>query len=536
MAWSQAKLTIKGRELLAEVTASKRLLEITEVWIGDGTLSNIESATELRSKRIKAEIAGIKDEGQVCKIKFRVSNKDTTTAITMREIGFYAKGKDGRNLLFSAMTDNEPVILPVKGNNGEFRQSFVVAFGYSSATNVLVNPTIYEGQTLQEVNVLIDNHNMDPNAHEKIVQRLENNLKKHREKEVLDHPDGSVTTEKLKNKAVSNEKLADYSITNIKLTTGCVDDIKLASNAVTAEKVKDKNITTDKLADYSITNIKLTTGCVDAIKLGDNAVITSKIANKNVTADKLADKSITIAKLANDTIQRIDQKVNRSGDTMTGKLTVPELHVGAKNVVLEGGVNFKSGTSSITGVHFFPGTNNEGHGVGFGAGGVTIVGGGESVGVTAANVPSNHFESAYVTADNHVKIITKMQNGWADRKEFSFMETGAFTAPGEIIGHGNRRVLYADEFNWKQSYNGDMAEINVNICTLPSWWRECMVVYSWDSRYTDRVATEVIANIGNNIDYIDEALEISFTIINNVVRMTDRGKASDCRVKKILYR
>lgn len=533
MAWSQAKLTIKGRELLAEVTASKRLLEITEVWIGDGTLSNIESATELRSKRIKAEIAGIKDEGQVCKIKFRVSNKDTTTAITMREIGFYAKGKDGRNLLFSAMTDNEPVILPVKGNNGEFRQSFVVAFGYSSATNVLVNPTIYEGQTLQEVNVLIDNHNMDPNAHEKIVQRLENNLKKHREKEVLDHPDGSVTTEKLKNKAVSNEKLADYSITNIKLTTGCVDDIKLASNAVTAEKVKDKNITTDKLADYSITNIKLTTGCVDAIKLGDNAVITSKIANKNVTADKLADKSITIAKLANDTIQRIDQKVNRSGDTMTGKLTVPELHVGAKNVVLEGSVNFKKGATNLTGIHFLPG-NQDGHGIGIGMGGTTIVGAGESVTTVAGALPDKTSEGCYIASDYEIKVLTNLQSGWGSRKEISIDLSGDIKTPGHFYGGGNRRVLYADEFTWKQAFSGQYETSGGTVCTFPSGWRECYVLYNWSRDTWNRYDVLTLPNVNNNVTSVSG--EISLKTVGNTLVFQDRGSAQDAIIYKVYYR
>lgn len=60
-------------------------------------------------------------------------------------------------------------------------------------------------------------------------------------------PDGSITTQKLANLAVTTGKLADGSVTTI----------KLATNAVDASKIQDLTITTNKIADNQITNAKL---------------------------------------------------------------------------------------------------------------------------------------------------------------------------------------------------------------------------------------------------------------------------------------
>lgn len=60
-------------------------------------------------------------------------------------------------------------------------------------------------------------------------------------------PDGSITTQKLANLAVTTGKLADGSVTTI----------KLATNAVDASKIQDLTITTNKIADNQITSAKL---------------------------------------------------------------------------------------------------------------------------------------------------------------------------------------------------------------------------------------------------------------------------------------
>ena len=168
MAWSQAILTAKGRELSAKALAGRLKLNFTEVWIGDGNLTNIETATDLAHKRIKADISEIiQDENEgTCKVKIVTSNKTLTgSSLVIREIGFYMQDEAGRTVLFSAMKNDEPQTLPLMGNNGPSTIRNTVAFGYSNANDVHLNVTVNEGQTAEQVKQAIQAHGNDLEAH-----------------------------------------------------------------------------------------------------------------------------------------------------------------------------------------------------------------------------------------------------------------------------------------------------------------------------------------------------------------------------------
>ena len=168
MAWSQAILTAKGRELSAKALAGRLKLNFTEVWIGDGNLTNIETATDLAHKRIKADISEIiQDENEgTCKVKIVTSNKTLTgSSLVIREIGFYMQDEAGRTVLFSAMKNDEPQTLPLMGNNGPSTIRNTVAFGYSNANDVRLNVTVNEGQTAEQVKQAIQAHGNDLETH-----------------------------------------------------------------------------------------------------------------------------------------------------------------------------------------------------------------------------------------------------------------------------------------------------------------------------------------------------------------------------------
>ena len=168
MAWSQAILTAKGRELSAKALAGRLKLNFTEVWIGDGNLTNIETATDLAHKRIRADISEIiQDEAEgTCKVKIVTSNKTLTgSSLVIREIGFYMQDEAGRTVLFSAMKNDEPQTLPLMGNNGPSTIRNTVAFGYSNANDVRLNVTVNEGQTAEQVKQAIQAHGNDLEAH-----------------------------------------------------------------------------------------------------------------------------------------------------------------------------------------------------------------------------------------------------------------------------------------------------------------------------------------------------------------------------------
>ena len=165
--WSEAKLTNAGKKIHAELLANKMKLKIEEIWFGDGSISDIEQATDLGHKKIKADIISVIQDGVDCKVRFRVSNRGTQDAITLREIGFYVRNADAQLVLFSAMTDDTPATLPVMGANGETRHTLTVAFGYSNAENVTVDGTVTEGLSADEVRQEIKTHDEATDAHKK---------------------------------------------------------------------------------------------------------------------------------------------------------------------------------------------------------------------------------------------------------------------------------------------------------------------------------------------------------------------------------
>lgn len=65
-------------------------------------------------------------------------------------------------------------------------------------------------------------------------------LEEHRTKEELDHPDSSVTSRKIKDKAVTEAKLDTDAVTTIKIKDKSVTEAKLADKSVTMAKVSDE--------------------------------------------------------------------------------------------------------------------------------------------------------------------------------------------------------------------------------------------------------------------------------------------------------
>ena len=165
MAWSQAYLTNVGKQLQASVMANELKLHIEEIWLGDGNVTNVETANNLGSKKLKLQIAGITQDNTECLVRFRISNESIQTPIVMREIGFYARDKGGQLILYSIMKDEDPSTLPVANGQAIYRQNMNVAFGFSNAQQVTCNVTLHEGLNEQQVDAKITAHNANDTAH-----------------------------------------------------------------------------------------------------------------------------------------------------------------------------------------------------------------------------------------------------------------------------------------------------------------------------------------------------------------------------------
>lgn len=95
----------------------------------------------------------------------------------------------------------------------------------------------------------------------------------------------------------------------------------------------------------------------------------------------------------------------------------------------------------------FYGTESYGNGISIGAGGTTIVGGGESNIATKdavlAAIGNAGHENLYLTSDNNIYFYTQMQNGYNTRKEAIFGGS-SLSINGSTIYHGSNNDSYTD--------------------------------------------------------------------------------------------
>ena len=87
---------------------------------------------------------------------------------------------------------------------------------------------------------------------------------------------GGIGTEDILDGAITAEKLVDSLVYSVE--DGSITTAKLADKAVTTAKIDDIAVTTAKLADEAVTTAKI----------DDIAVTTAKLADEAVTADKIA--------------------------------------------------------------------------------------------------------------------------------------------------------------------------------------------------------------------------------------------------------
>jgi hypothetical protein len=121
--------------------------------------------------------------------------------------------------------------------------------------------------------------------------------------------------------------------------------------------------------------------------------------------------------------------VAKAGDAMTGKLTFNQV---------QNAIAYTGTIATYDMIKFIDNTaDTYGNGVSIGGGGAVIIGGGESANVATEQVTGGN-EVLYLCNDGDVNVFTNMQNGWSDRKTFTFGSNGTLTAPafsGPLIGN-----------------------------------------------------------------------------------------------------
>lgn len=114
-----------------------------------------------------------------------------------------------------------------------------------------------------------------------------------------DLADGSVTT----------VKIADLAVTGEKVATSAIGSAHLIDALITTAKLANLSVSTEKLIDLTITAGKLASNSVETLKIVDDAITGIKIANAAIDTDKLSALSVTAAKLAGGVTDDIAQGI-----------------------------------------------------------------------------------------------------------------------------------------------------------------------------------------------------------------------------------
>lgn len=132
---------------------------------------------------------------------------------------------------------------------------------------------------------------------------------------------GWTSTAHLSDSEVTTAKIADDAVTAAKLA----DDASVDANrAVTTNHIRDSAVTTAKIADANVTTAKIADDAVTAAKLadsastdGDRAVTTDHIRDLAVTTAKIAADAVTFAKIQNSAaagLSVVGRTTNSAGD------------------------------------------------------------------------------------------------------------------------------------------------------------------------------------------------------------------------------
>ena len=211
--WSSYQFTRKGEQLRAKVEAGKCKLTLTKIKIGNGsvTLGDIKDMSDLKSPQLVLGISSCAvsaEDDRVCEVVGIASSSNVENAFSVTEMGLYANDPDVGEILYLVEIDTSPDDMPNKNAQSPVTLTYQIELVTSNTANVtaMVSPA-----GLVTVKM----------------------MSAHRTAAELDHPDGSVTTQKINDKAVTSAKIAPKSVTGDHIADGAIEKAHLSPPLVT---------------------------------------------------------------------------------------------------------------------------------------------------------------------------------------------------------------------------------------------------------------------------------------------------------------
>ena len=203
------QLTQLGKNMIID-GQNKKPVAFTKVELGDGLLSgqSVEELTALVHSVMSVPLQNFTNNGDgTAHLRFVLDNNALDKGFFNREIGVYAKVGDGTEQLY-AYTNAANLADYIPGKE-------------SPITSKIINLHLVIGNT-EHISIVAENS----------AYATKIDIEKHRTAAELDHPDGSVTTPKLRDAAVTGAKIADGVIDKKHLAASIVSMISDAGIAI----------------------------------------------------------------------------------------------------------------------------------------------------------------------------------------------------------------------------------------------------------------------------------------------------------------
>ena len=138
-------ITEAGRNLIAKGLTGDTIT-FTKMQLGDGTTSNDgRTMTALVSTKADLPIIGLSNTGTgIAELRFLINNKDITTGFYIKEVGVFAKGSDGVEVLYAYNVSPNPDFIPPFSANNIIEIEYVDSIIVDQVANITasIDPSI----------------------------------------------------------------------------------------------------------------------------------------------------------------------------------------------------------------------------------------------------------------------------------------------------------------------------------------------------------------------------------------------------------
>lgn len=152
--WGSIQLTDASRALMA----SGATIKFTKIKLGSGTLTNVNTATDLAKPKQLVTLTGLNVSNGVAALTGLLTTDKVNNSFMASEAGVFASDNNGGEILFLVCNDSSPDLIPDKTNPVPSSISYTFNIAANSATADLDNSSLV-------VLSLLNRHKIDPNAH-----------------------------------------------------------------------------------------------------------------------------------------------------------------------------------------------------------------------------------------------------------------------------------------------------------------------------------------------------------------------------------